>query len=270
MKTFVRLCCLFVVVMMTSCVKRGDYIYLQDMDEKLEYPVVQKYETVIQRDDKLSIKVSCKTPELALAFNIFGESGYVVGNDGSIRANNTNMSADSRVSGYTVGVDGNITFPMLGKLHVEGLTRKQLIDMITQKIIEMELLKDPIVIVEFLNLKISVLGEVGRVGTINLQGDRFTLLDALAASGDLTGNSRLDRIGVIREYGDSRRIYWNDIRSKDIFLSPTFYLQQNDIIYVEPTGRKARNENRTNLYMIQSVFAFITTTISLILLFNKL
>ena len=61
MKTFVRLCCLFVVVMMTSCVKRGDYIYLQDMDEKLEYPVVQKYETVIQRDDKLSIKVSCKT-----------------------------------------------------------------------------------------------------------------------------------------------------------------------------------------------------------------
>ena len=122
----------------------------------------------------------------------------------------------------------------------------------------------------FLNLKISVLGEVGRVGTINLQGDRFTLLDALAASGDLTGNSRLDRIGVIREYGDSRRIYWNDIRSKDIFLSPTFYLQQNDIIYVEPTGRKARNENRTNLYMIQSVFAFITSTISLILLFNKL
>ena len=96
------------------------------------------------------------------------------------------------------------------------------------------------------------------------------MLDALAASGDLTGNSRLDRIGVIREYGDSRRIYWNDIRSKDIFLSPTFYLQQNDIIYVEPTGRKARNENRTNLYMIQSVFAFITSTISLILLFNKL
>ena len=270
MKTVLRLCCLFVIIMMTSCAKRGDYIYLQDMDDKLEYPVVQKYETVIQRDDKLSIKVSCKTPELALAFNIFGESGYVVGNDGSIVANNTNMSNDSRVSGYTVGVDGNITFPMLGKLHVEGLTRKQLIDLITQKIVDMELLKDPIVIVEFLNLKISVFGEVSRVGTLSLQGDRFTILDALAASGDLTGNARLDRIGVIREYGDSRRIYWNDIRSKDIFLSPTFYLQQNDIIYVEPTNRKAVSENRSNMYIIQSIFGFITSIASIVLLFNKL
>ena len=270
MKTFVRLCCLFVVIMMTSCVKRGDYIYLQDMDEKLEYPVVQKYETVIQRDDKLSIKVSCKSPELALAFNIFGERGYTVNNDGSIQASNTNMSADSRAAGYTVGVDGNITFPMLGVLHVEGLTRKQLVDMITQKIIDMELLKDPIVIVEFLNMKISVLGAVGHVGTISLKGDRFTLLDALAASGDLTDNSRYDRIGVIREHGDTRRIYWNDIRSKDVFLSPTFYLQQNDIIYVEPTSKKVHSENRQNLYLIQSVFAFITSTISLVLLFNKL
>jgi polysaccharide export outer membrane protein len=103
-----------------------------------------------------------------------------------------------------------------------------------------------------------------------LQGDRFTILDALAASGDLTTNSRLDRIGVIREYGDSRRIYWNDIRSKDIFLSPTFYLQQNDIIYVEPTSKRVRQENRTNLYMLQSIFGFVTSTISLILLFNKL
>ncbi|MBR3455916.1 MAG: polysaccharide biosynthesis/export family protein [Bacteroidaceae bacterium] len=270
MKTIVKLSCLFVIVMMTSCVKRGDYIYLQDMDDKLEYPVVQKYETVIQRDDKLSIKVGCKSPELALAFNIFGESGYSVSSDGSISANNTNMSADSRVSGYTVGVDGNITFPMLGVLHVEGLTRKQLVDLITQKIVDLELLKDPIVIVEFLNLKISVLGEVGRIGTISLQGDRFTLLDAIAASGDLTNNARLDRIGVIREYGDSRRIYWNDIRSKDIFLSPTFYLQQNDIIYVEPTGKKVTQENRNNLFMIQSLFGFVTSTLSLILLFNKL
>lgn len=270
MKTFFKLCCLIVIVMMTSCVRRGDFIYLQDMDDKLEYPVVQKYETVIQRDDKLSIKVSCKTPELAMAFNIFGESGYKVGNDGTINAINTNMSNESRQSGYTVGVDGNITFPMLGKLHVEGLTRKQLIDLITQKIVDMELLKDPIVIVEFLNLKISVLGEVGHVGTINLQGDRYTILDAIAACGDLTSNSRLDRIGVIREYGDTRRIYWNDIRSKDIFLSPTFYLQQNDIIYVEPTSKQVRNENRSNLYFVQSFFTFITSMASLILLFKKL
>lgn len=270
MKTIVRVCCLLVIVMMTSCVKRGDYLYLQDMDDKLQYPVVQKYETVIQRDDKLSIKVSCKSPELALAFNIFGESGYVVSNDGTVQANNTNMSPDSRLAGYTVGIDGCITFPMLGKLQVEGLTRQQLIELITKKIVEMELLKDPIVIVEFLNLKISVLGEVGRVGTINLQGDRFTLLDAIAASGDLNENARIDRIAVIREEGDSRRIYWNDLRSKDIFLSPTFYLQQNDIIYVEPTNKKVSQENRNNMYLINSIFSFVSSTLSLILLINKI
>ena len=268
MKTFVRLCCLFVIVMMTSCVKRGDYIYLQDMDEKLEYPVVQKYETVIQRDDKLSIKVSCKSPELALAFNIFGESGFVVGNDGSIHANNTNMSADSRVSGYTVGVDGNITFPMLGKLHVEGLTRLQLQDTIAAALIRNGQLKDPLIIVRFLNFKVFFLTSSGGK-VINVTDERCTFLEALAMAGGLDWYTRRDRIGVMREVDGKRVIHYLDPRSTDIFNDDFFVLQQNDIIFTEERPYKFFNANlNTVLGFISSITGLVTSAVSVVTLYK--
>ncbi|MBQ6657924.1 MAG: SLBB domain-containing protein, partial [Prevotella sp.] len=133
-----------------------------------------------------------------------------------------------------------------------------------------ELLKDPIVLVEFLNFKISILGEVNRVGQYNVSGDRLTLLDAIAMAGDLTKNARLDRIAVIREYGNKRRIMWNDIRTKDIFTSPSYYLQQNDIVYVETNGRRAEEVVQRRFSMWHTVIYSITSVISLIILFTKL
>lgn len=147
--------------------------------------------------------------------------------------------SDEKEKDYLVDITGNIDFPVLGQLHVEGLTRRQLTELIKKRLINEELLKDPMVTVNFLNFKFSVLGEVGHVGTFEVKGDRITLLEALAMAGDLTPRSRLDRIAVIREYGNKRRILFHDIRSKDIFTSPYYYLQQNDIVYVEPTNMKA-------------------------------
>lgn len=259
-----------VVMLLSSCATRKDLLYLQDMEETKEYPVVQKYEAIIHRDDKLSIVVSCKNPDLAIPFNMPGQGGYSVDSNGNITTTPAVNSGNSKNQpGYLVDINGDIEFPLLGKLHVEGLSRNQLTNMIKKMITDGEYLKDPIVVVDFLNFKFTVLGEVGGVGTYEVSGDRINLLEALAMAGDLTPQSRLDRIGVIREYGNKRRITWHDIRSKDIFTSPCYYLQQNDIIYVQPTAAKAQELDQRKTYIYTSILSFISTITSLIFLFCK-
>lgn len=115
-----------------------------------------------------------------------GSRSYSVEADGSISNNEVGVLSDEKEKGYLVDINGNIDFPVLGQLHVEGLTRRQLTELIKKRLINEELLKDPMVTVNFLNFKFSVLGEVGHVGTFEVKGDRITLLEALAMAGDLT------------------------------------------------------------------------------------
>ena len=105
-------------------------------------------------------------------------------------------------------------------------------------------MKDPLVSIEFLNFKYTVLGAVGGNGTYTVDGDRVTLLEAIAKAGDLTAKARIDRVAVIREVDGNRQMFMHDLHSKDIFDSPCFYLQQNDIVYVEPKYKKKDNEDR--------------------------
>ena len=253
----------------TSC-SRKNYAYLQDMQEMQEYPVGQKFEPIIRRDDKLSILVNSSQPELALPFNIPGTGGYTVGADGTITTvNNSNSTSDKIKPGYLVDTEGNIDFPFLGKLHVDGLTRAQVTELVRQRLIADGYLKDPVVMVNFQNFKISVLGEVGRVGTFDVADGRITLLEAIALAGDLKPTSRFDRIAVIREFGDNRRIFFHDIRSKDLFTSPCYYLQQNDIVYVEPNGTKAAEQSQRNFNLWSMVISSITTLTTMILYFVK-
>ena len=145
------------------------------------------------------------------------------------------------------------------------MTRQQLTQLIKEKIVEGGYMKDPMVTVNFLNFKFSVLGEVGKVGTYEVSGDHVTLLDALAMAGDLTPYSRLDRIAVIREYGNKRRILYHDIRSKDIFTSPCYYLQQNDIIYVEPTSMRATEQSQRKMNTWSMLLSFASSITSIVL-----
>ena len=271
MKKAIQLICLVALLFMSSCASRKDFIYLRDMNELEEYPVIQKYEAVIHRDDKLSIIVNSKNPELAIPFNLPGSNGgFTINADGTVMSTSNPAPTDStNPRGYLVDVHGDIDFPVLGKLHVEGLTRSQLTDLIKQRLIEEELIKDPMVMIDFLNFKFSVLGEVNGVGTYEITGDRITLLEALAMAGDLRPTARLDRIGVIREYGGKRRILFHDIRSKDIFTSPCYYLQQNDIIYVEPTRQRADERDQRNFSRWSMFLSFITTITSLILIYKR-
>ncbi len=253
---------LLAVLLLTSCARKR-IVYLQDMEMGVRYPINLKYEAVVHRDDRLSITVSCKNPELAIPFNIYGGT-FKVGSDGNVTAD-----ASTRINekGYRVDVDGNIDFPILGKLHVEGLKVGEVRDLIKNKIIEGEYMKDPLVAIEFLNFKYTVLGAVGRNGTFSVDGDRITLLEAIANAGDLSAKAKIDRVAVIREIDGERQMFMHDLRSKDLFESPCFYLQQNDIVYVEPKYRKKDNEDRG--WQIGTTMLSIVTAVTSILWVTK-
>lgn len=229
------------ILLLASCRSSKDFLYLQDMKMGLDYPVDNRYEAVIHTDDRLAITVSSKNPELALPFNRQG-GNFQLSADGSVQGGGSAESA------YRVDAYGYIDFPILGKLRVEGMTVSAATELIKQKIIEGNYIKEPLVSIEFLNFKYTVLGAVGSTGTFRVDGDRITLIEAIARAGDLTSKARIDRIAVYREVNGERKVFYHDLRSKDIFESPAYYLQQNDIVYVEPKYRKKDTEDRSIQY----------------------
>ena len=256
-KKYVAYLVVCMAVFFTACTSTKKIIYLQDVVPLKQQEIEQKYEVIIHGDDLLAIMVNSRDPELALPFNMPMVS-YQLG---------SNAGGQQRVLGYLVDTNGNIDFPILGEIHVEGLTRMQLTELIKNKLIEGDLIKDPIVTVQFLNFKISVMGEVGRPGSFTISGDRITLLEALSMAGDLTIYGRRDRVGVIRENNGKRTILFHDLRSADIFNSPCYYLQQNDIVYVEPnkakSGQSSINQNNS-IGVWVSVISLLTTIAGLI------
>ena len=237
---------------LSSCVSSKDFVYLQDMQVGERYHFERKHEAVVHRDDRLSITVSCKQPELALPFNT-QTAAVRVSSTGEISS-----APDGTDKGYRVDVDGNIDFPMLGKINVEGRTLAEVTQLIKNGIIEGNFIKNPLVSVDFLNFKYTVLGAVGSNGTYTVRGDRVTLLEAIANAGDLATNARVDKVTVIREIGKERQIFVHDLRRSDIFNSPCFYLQQNDIVYVEPKYRKKERSERITQYITMTLSAIAT------------
>ncbi len=232
---YVWLC---LVAFLTACSAPKEVLYLQDIDTIKQEKIEKGYEVKIHKDDLLGIIVNSKDEELALPFNKPMVSYQIGGNYNQ-----------PRIVGYLVDENGDIDFPILGKLHVKGLTRMQLTELVKEKLSEEELIKDPIVTVQFLNFKVSVIGEVSRPGTFEISGDRITLLEALSRAGDLTIHGKRSRVAVIREENGERIIRYHDLRSSEIFNSPCYYLQQNDIVYVEPnkvrTGQSRVNSNNS-------------------------
>ena len=250
------------VVLLAAWSAPKEVLYLQDISLIKEEAIDKSYEVIIHKDDLLAIIVNSKDPELALPFNMPLVS-YQIGGQ--------NVS-QQRLVGYLVNQDGNIDFPILGEIHVEGLTRMQVTELIKKRLIEEELIKDPIVTVQFLNFKVSVIGEVGRPGTFDISGDRITLLEALSMAGDLTIYGRRDRVAVIREKDGKRSILYHDLRSSDIFQSPCYYLQQNDIVYVEPnnakTGQSRINSNNSVGVWLSGVSVLASITSLLVTMFK--
>lgn len=216
--------------------------YLQDLNSDASLNMKENMGIVIQPQDQLSIVVSSRNPELSAALNK-PTASYQAGSE----ITSTTGGGAYRLLGYVVDNAGDIDFPMLGNIHVAGLTRWELQDKIKEHIISEGILLDPIVTVEFMNFRISVMGEVNSPGTYTVTGDKITLLGALALASDLTIFGRRDNVTVIREQNGKRNVYKVDLRNSSLFDSPAYYLQQNDVVYVYPNsvraGQSTINEN---------------------------
>ena len=231
---FLNNCLLCLLALLASCSAPKEVLYLQDITSLKEEVIDKNYEVIIHKDDLLAILVNSKDPELALPFNMPVVT-YQIG---------TQTTAQQRLLGYLVDQNGDIDFPILGRLHVEGLTRMQVTELIKQKLMEEDLIKDPIVTVQFLNFKVSVMGEVAHPGTFDISGDRITLLEALSMAGDLTIYGMRDNVKLIRTGQDNKQeIITMDLNKAETVLSPYYQLQQNDIIYVTPNKTKAKNSD---------------------------
>lgn len=235
---------LAVVLIMSSCINTKKMIVLENMDESVLYPVDSLQEIKIQRDDRISVLVSSKNPELALPFNMAGEAVQMNAN-GEMQVLGYATRGVQQL-GYLVNPEGYIEFPILGRLHVMGLTRKEVSELIKGRLISDGYISDPIVYVELQNLRVTVMGEVRNPGVQSVTNARITLLEAITRASGLTSNADLKKVSVIREENNERKLYMLDIRSTDIFESPCFYLQQNDVVYIYPKfPHSTTKEDRT-------------------------
>ncbi|MDR0892129.1 MAG: polysaccharide biosynthesis/export family protein [Mediterranea sp.] len=246
------------VVALTSCRTSKKILYLQDVVPNHTEVIHNAREITVQPQDQISIVVSSKDPQLAALFNLVRVQ---------YRAGETDLQSSSRngeVSGYTLDENGDIDFPVVGKIHVAGMTKSQIAATVKQKLIDGNLVNDPVVTVEFMNLYFSALGEVAHPGKYAITKDQITLLEALSMAGDLTIYGKRFPVSVTREEDGKRVTHWVDLRSKYLFDSPVYYLKQNDVIYVQPNkvraGQSTINENNVkSVSLWVSIASFLTS-----------
>ncbi len=192
----------------------------------------------IMPSDQLYITVNSSTPESAIPFNL--PLVPVSNMDNSRLGINNTLGMQT----YLVNEQGEIEFPILGKLRISGMSKSQVQDMIKRKIYPTYLKEPPIVTVRFVNYQVSLLGEVNRPGAYTITNDKINIMEALALAGDLTIYGRRDNVLLLRENGYGKKEAVKiDLTDKSLLLSPYYYLQQNDIIYVQPNKSRARGSN---------------------------
>lgn len=253
---------LLVAILFVGCNAQQRVLYIQDVESGAEIEIPENFQIRIKPLDQLTIIVNSKNPELALPFN--SASTYT----GLSKGVSSTVSSSS-LQVFTVDNDGYITLPIIGQVKCDGMTRAELQSEIEKKIIESNYIADPQVNVRFANLQISVLGEVTRPGRYDIKNDKVTLFDALAMAGDMTIYGNRENVAVIREIDGKNIITKLDIRSSEIFSSPCFYLEQNDIVLVSPNKYRAAsaeiNQNRSFWISLASTgISFATLLITII------
>ena len=242
------------LLLISSCATRRDIVYFQDAEDYVPEKITQSFQVKIQTDDLLSITVNSKNPELALPFNL-PTIAYQAGKADQ-------LTSAQQMQAYQVNADGAIDFPILGTIHVLGLTRMELTDLVKKKLIDGGYMDDPVVSVKLLNYKVSVLGEVTKPGTIDINSDRITVLEAISKAGDLTIYGKRGTVLVIREENGVREVAKLNLKSVELFKSPYFYLQQNDVVYVEPNKSKiGQSTYNSNLPLLISSLSILTTIV---------
>lgn len=232
---------LVLVICFSSCVSNKNIAYFQ-FDEIDQENVSNVYNTVFKPDDLLQITVSSEDIEAVKPFNL----PAVV-----FSATNNSVAGQPQQLSYLIDSKGEIDFPIFGKLKIGGLTREEAIRLLTSKLAP-DYVKNPTVNIKISNFKITVQGDVRSPGTFNVPNERVTILDAIGMSGDLNISGRRDNVLVIREEGIVKKEYRVNLLSKKTYTSPVFYLQQNDIVYVEHNYARiqsASSNSNTGLFI---------------------
>lgn len=226
------------LLLFSSCKTGEKVLYLQDVSEGQTLTTQVSQSLKLLAGDKVSIIVtSSSTPAIAMQFNLPITT---------IQAGAATSATSTQIALYTIDENGCVDMPNLGRIKISGLSRGEAASKI-QSMLRAEQLRDAVVTINAYDQYVTVLGEVTRPGRVNIVRDRLTLLDALGQAGDLTIQGRRDNVKVIREENGESKAYFVDLRSKDLFNSPVYSLQQNDIIYVSPNnvrvGQSTNNDN---------------------------
>lgn len=243
-------------ILLASCQSYKKVPYLQDPGEAQRAVAEAKlYDARILPKDLLTIVVSCSDPELAEPFNLTV----------STPVSNTQKSLTSQpaLQQYLVDNRGNIDFPVLGTLHIGGLTKGEAESLIREKL-KGYIKENTIVTVRMANYKISVIGEVNRPGTFTISNEKVNLFEALAMAGDMTIYGKRNNVKLLREDEQGRKeIVLLDLKDPGIVSSPYYYLQQNDILYVEPRKSKIRSSEMSAITPWVSILSVLTSLTSL-------
>ena len=247
--------------LLVACQSYKKVPYFQDVDVVNQAEQQEKlYDARIMPKDLLTIVVSCTNPELAVPFNL-----TVASNAGMAVSSSSNVTAQPTLQTYLVDNDGDINFPVLGELKLGGLTKREAEQLIIDKL-KPYMKEIPIVTVRMVNYKISVIGEVARPGTFTISNEKVNLLEALAMAGDMTVYGLRDNVKLIREDANGKQqIVTLNLNNAETILSPYYWLQQNDIVYVTPNKAKARNSdvgNSTSLWF--SATSILVSIVSLL------
>ena len=226
-----------------SCSTPKDITYFQDAESLNNMALQAEQQFRLRPEDKISIVVNSSNPLLEQQFTLtaINRSGAVLGADASSVSQNKN-NGNNQMIAYTVDEQGTINFPVLGKIRIAGMTRQEVSTYIKDRLIARELVTDPIVTVEYVNLSVNVLGEVNSPGNVPISKDHFTLLDALSEPGDLTINGNRRTVLVNRKVDGINKVYQVDLTNmQQTLLSPAYYLEQNDLVYVQPNNKRKRD-----------------------------
>lgn len=248
-------------VLMASCASQKRALYLQDLDNEAVAKIADNYQIRIKPLDRLTIVVNSKNPELAAPFNTATSYNSLTGT--SISGEISTTASGNALQVRTVDDQGMLDMPIIGKVECKGKTRTELAHEIADQIRRGGHISDPTVNIQFADMRISVLGEVARPGQYEVTRDRISLFDALSMAGDLTIYGIRNDVSVIREEDGVRTSASLDLTSQDIFNSPYFYIQQNDVIYVRPNKYKAQSgeisQNRSFYISLVSTAVSVAT-----------
>ena len=251
---------LILPLIFSSCMSKKNFLYLQGSQDFINSS--SNYEPIIQNDDRLSIRINTLEPEASVPFNLEGSRLNSVNFTNSNNLTNSN-SGNNNPIGYLVDEKGTIDFPVIGTISVAGFTIGQVKTFLKEKLAVY--LKDPIINIQLLNFKVTVLGDVSSPGIKTFSSNRVTLFDAIGASSDLTIFGKRKNILLVRDFQGVKTFNRIDVTKANFVNSPFYYLDQNDVVIVESRKAKIDATAIPNLSLIVSLVSFISTMIFLVI-----